>query len=78
MLEEVNFSSLSMGVVCVIGGVWHKKVAEGVAVSLEDGKLLLDGSAVLVSRHGIPVRLEESKCLICRDSLRRRPEVQFS
>lgn len=72
ILEEVKFSSLSMGVVCVIGGAWYKKVADGMAVSLDDGRLLIHGAQV--KQNGLPLLLDNATCLVCRASLRRRPE----
>lgn len=74
LLEEVSFRSLSMGVVCMIGGVWYKKVADSMALSLDDGKLLMDGAGLLIKKNGVPVSLDASTCLVCRSSLRSKPE----
>lgn len=71
-LTEVKFESLAMGVVCLIGGEWFKKVAPMMAASLDDGRLLIHGAQV--KRNGLPLLLDNATCLVCRASLRRRPE----
>lgn len=67
---EVNFESLAIGVVCLVGGTFYKKVAPAMAVSLDDGHLLLDGT--LVKQNGLPQYVDKLTCLVNRGSLRGR------